>query len=128
MKKIVKFLDVIYYNFYLYYNNQKVHYIDPEMMPCVAVSNTLYLMSMGIMILLDIDSFFSLCISLFIMNIGFYFYYIRNNRYLAILKKKPMIKSKRFSKFITIAFFVLGLLLLFGSFFVAAIRKEGKII
>ena len=75
MKKIVKFLDVIYYNFYLYYNNQKVHYIDPEMMPCVAVSNTLYLMSMGIMILLDIDSFFSVCISLFIMNIGFYFYY-----------------------------------------------------
>ena len=40
MKKIMKFLDVIYYNFYLYYNNQKVHYIDPEMMPCVAVSNT----------------------------------------------------------------------------------------
>ena len=42
MKMIMKFLDVIYYNFYLYYNNQKVHYIDPEMMPFVTVSNTVF--------------------------------------------------------------------------------------
>ena len=128
MKKIMKFLDVIYYNFYLYYKNQKVHYIDPELMPCVSVSNTLNFMLMGLMILLDIDNYFSIFTIFIIIYLGSYLYYIRNNRYLIILKKKPMIKSKRFSKFMTITFFVLMLLLLFGSFLVAAIRRDGDII
>ena len=54
-------------------------------------------------------------------------YFIKSGRWKRILKEKPVIKSKRFSIIITIAFAVLGILLAFGGLFLAKYIRTGSV-
>ena len=120
MKKIMKFFDVIYYNFYLHYRKRKFLLVKPEREAWYVLSscfvNIVIGVSSSICRLLQVKSIYMLyfcivgCIAITFLS---YLYYIKNNRYTTILKTKPIIKSPQKSKIITIAFFVFSFIPIF---------------
>ena len=122
MKKIMKFLDVIYYNFYLRYRRHKIYLLSPKDMAWFALSSYLAFMFIGI------SSVISICVKvtpnskynifIVIIQILTHQYFFRKERYIYILKEKPIIKSKKFSKIITIVFEVFSVFVLYMSIFI----------
>ena len=109
MKKIMKFLDVIYYNLYIFAHNSP----GPREM---TATGTLLLCFVFIVFglyystckLFDVKlnlfmSYLPLLVVLTIFILLIY-RYIRRDKYKYIILKKPIIRSERFSKIITIAF------------------------
>ena len=95
MKKIVKFLDVIYYNLYLFF--KKTGEIE-ESAALFAMVFCFEFMISGILL--------SVCE---ILNVN-----LKSNILdMSIVRKKPIIKSKKVSKIITIVFIILSLIPLF---------------
>ncbi|MBQ3546382.1 MAG: hypothetical protein IJA34_15570 [Lachnospiraceae bacterium] len=122
MKKIMKFLDVIYYNLYLRYRRHKIYLLSPKDMAWFALSSYLAFMFIGI------SSVISICVKVIpnskynifivIIQILTHQYFFRKERYIYILKEKPIIKSKKFSKIITIVFEVFSVFVLYMSIFI----------
>jgi hypothetical protein len=54
-------------------------------------------------------------------------YFIKSGRWKRILKEKPVIKSKKVSIIITIAFVVIGFLWAFGGLFLAKYIRIGSV-
>ena len=109
MKKIMKVLDVIYYNLYIFAHNSP----GPREM---TATGTLLLCFVFIVFglyystckLFDVKlnlfmSYLPLLVVLTIFILLIY-RYIRRDKYKYIILKKPIIRSERFSKIITIAF------------------------
>ena len=109
MKKIMKVLDVIYYNLYIFAHKSP----RPREM---AATGTLLLCFVFIVLglyystckLFDVKlnlfmSYLPLLVVLTIFILLIY-RYIRRDKYKYIILKKPIIRSERFSKIITIAF------------------------
>ena len=116
MKKIMKFLDVIYYNLYIFAHNSP----RPREM---TATGTLLLCFVFIILglyystckLFDVKlnlfmSYLPLLVVLTIFILLIY-RYIRRDKYKYIILKKPIIRSERFSKIITIAFVVFSVMM-----------------
>ena len=118
----MKFLDVIYYNLYLRYRRHKIYLLSPKDMAWFALSSYLAFMFIGI------SSVISICVKVIpnskynifivIIQILTHQYFFRKERYIYILKEKPIIKSKKFSKIITIVFEVFSVFVLYMSIFI----------
>jgi hypothetical protein len=116
MKKILKILDVIYYNLYIFAHNSP----GPREM---TATGTLLLCFVFIVFglyystckLFDVKlnlfmSYLPLLVVLTIFILLIY-RYIRRDKYKYIILKKPIIRSERFSKIITIAFVVFSVMM-----------------
>ena len=116
MKKIMKFLDVIYYNLYIFAHNSP----RPREM---TATGTLLLCFVFIVFglyystckLFDVKlnlfmSYLPLLVVLTIFILLIY-RYIRRDKYKYIILKKTIIRSERFSKIITIAFVVFSVMM-----------------
>ena len=116
MKKIMKFLDVIYYNLYIFAHNSP----RPREM---TATGTLLLCFVFIVLglyystckLFDVKlnlfmSYLPLLVVLTIFILLIY-RYIRRDKYKYIILKKTIIRSERFSKIITIAFVVFSVMM-----------------
>jgi hypothetical protein len=116
MKKIMKVLDVIYYNLYIFAHNSP----RPREM---TATGTLLLCFVFIVLglyystckLFDVKlnlfmSYLPLLVVLTIFILLIY-RYIRRDKYKYIILKKPIIRSERFSKIITIAFVVFSVMM-----------------
>lgn len=116
MKKIMKVLDVIYYNLYIFAHKSP----QPREM---AATGTLLLCFVFIVLglyystckLFDVKlnlfmSYLPLLVVLTIFILLIY-RYIRRDKYKYIILKKPIIRSERFSKIITIAFVVFSVMM-----------------
>ena len=116
MKKIMKVLDVIYYNLYIFAHNSP----RPREM---TATGTLLLCFVFIILglyystckLFDVKlnlfmSYLPLLVVLTIFILLIY-RYIRRDKYKYIILKKPIIRSERFSKIITIAFVVFSVMM-----------------
>ena len=116
MKKIMKVLDVIYYNLYIFAHNSP----GPREM---TATGTLLLCFVFIVLglyystckLFDVKlnlfmSYLPLLVVLTIFILLIY-RYIRRDKYKYIILKKPIIRSERFSKIITIAFVVFSVMM-----------------
>jgi hypothetical protein len=116
MKKIMKVLDVIYYNLYIFAHNSP----RPREM---TATGTLLLCFVFIVFglyystckLFDVKlnlfmSYLPLLVVLTIFILLIY-RYIRRDKYKYIILKKPIIRSERFSKIITIAFVVISVMM-----------------
>ena len=116
MKKIMKVLDVIYYNLYIFAHNSP----RPREM---TATGTLLLCFVFIIFglyystckLFDVKlnlfmSYLPLLVVLTIFILLIY-RYIRRDKYKYIILKKPIIRSERFSKIITIAFVVFSVMM-----------------
>ena len=116
MKKIMKVLDVIYYNLYIFAHKSP----RPREM---TATGTLLLCFVFIVLglyystckLFDVKlnlfmSYLPLLVVLTIFILLIY-RYIRRDKYKYIILKKPIIRSERFSKIITIAFVVFSVMM-----------------
>ena len=118
MKKIMKFLDVIYYNLYLFF--KKTGEIE-ESAALFAMVFCFEFMISGILLsvckILNVNIKYSILYVIFVLYLIIWFLlelrYLRKDKYMSIVRKKPIIKSKRFSKIITIVFIILSILPLF---------------
>ena len=118
MKMIMKFLDVIYYNLYLFF--KKTGEIE-ESAALFAMVFCFEFMISGILLsvckILNVNIKYSILYVIFVLYLIIWFLlelrYLRKDKYMSIVRKKPIIKSKRFSKIITIVFIILSILPLF---------------
>jgi len=127
----MKLLDVVFYHFYCFYR-RKFHDITPETSTITSIWVFLF---GGVMTF--ISGFVApfgktiTIIACFAVGVGgiaiLQAYFIKSGRWKRILKEKPVIKSKRFSIIITIAFAVLGILLAFGGLFLAKYIRTGSV-
>ena len=118
MKKIMKFLDVIYYNLYLFF--KKTGEIEESaalfaMVFCFDFMISGILLSVCEILNLNLKSNILYIVFVLVLIIWFLLEprYLRKDKYISIIRKKPIIKSKRFSKIITIVFIILSILPLF---------------
>ena len=109
MKKIMKVLDVIYYNLYIFAHNsprpREMTATGTLLLCFVFIVFSLYYSTCK---LFDVKlnlfmSYLPLLVVLTIFILLIY-RYIRRDKYKYIILKKPIIRSERFSKIITIAF------------------------
>ena len=115
---IMKFLDVIYYNLYLFF--KKTGEIE-ESAALFAMVFCFEFMISGILLsvckILNVNIKYSILYVIFVLYLIIWFLlelrYLRKDKYISIIRKKPIIKSKRFSKIITIVFIILSILPLF---------------
>jgi len=122
MKKIVKFLDVIYYNLYLFFYDKTKH-SHPQISACGVILFCFNFIICGVISIYDVlikdlhfNSSYNLLILILIMILIWLLLcqrYVKKDKYISIIRKKPIIKSKRFSKIITIVFIILSILPLF---------------
>ena len=127
----MKLLDVVFYHFYCFYR-RKFHDITPETSTITSIWVFLF---GGVMTF--ISGFVApfgktiTIIACFAVGVGgiaiLQAYFVKSGRWKRILKEKPVIKSKRFSIIITIAFAVLGILLAFGGLFLAKYIRTGSV-
>ena len=118
MKKIVKFLDVIYYNLYLFF--KKTGEIE-ESTALFAMVFCFEFMISGILLsvceILNVNLKSNILYIVFVLVLIIWFLlelrYLRKDKYMSIVRKKPIIKSKKVSKIITIVFIILSLIPLF---------------
>ena len=118
MKKIVKFLDVIYYNLYLFF--KKTGEIE-ESAALFAMVFCFEFMISGILLsvceILNVNLKSNILYIVFVLVLIIWFLlelrYLRKDKYMSIVRKKPIIKSKKVSKIITIVFIILSLIPLF---------------
>ena len=115
----MKVLDAIFYQFYLFYKN-KFRQESPEFEAVLSISAILFFVLMGILSVLfdcflerDVDW----VIYAIMIAIPFVLYkcYISSNRWKRILIDKPVVKSEKCSVVVAVAFFIVGLLFLFGA-------------
>ena len=120
MKKIMKFLDVIYYNLYLFFYDKTKH-SNPQISACGVILFCFEFIICGVISLYDVlikDLHFNSSYNLLILILILIWLllcqrYVKKDKYISIIRKKPIIKSKRFSKIITIVFIILSILPLF---------------
>lgn len=120
MKKIVKFLDVIYYNLYLFFYDKTKH-SNPQISACGVILFCFEFIICGVISIYDVlikDLHFNSSYNLLILILILIWLllcqrYVKKDKYISIIRKKPIIKSKRFSKIITIVFIILSILPLF---------------
>ena len=122
MKKILKILDVIYYNLYLFFYDKTKH-SHPQISACGVILFCFNFIICGVISIYDVlikdlhfNSSYNLLILILIMILIWLLLcqrYVKKDKYISIIRKKPIIKSKRFSKIITIVFIILSILLLF---------------
>ena len=122
MKKIVKFLDVIYYNLYLFFYDKTKH-SNPQISACGVILFCFKFIICGVISIYDVlikdlhfNSSYNLLILILILILIWLLLcqrYVKKDKYISIIRKKPIIKSKRFSKIITIVFIILSILPLF---------------
>ena len=122
MKKIVKFLDVIYYNLYLFFYDKTKH-SHPQISACGVILFCFIFIICGVISIYDVlikdlhfNSSYNLLILILILILIWLLLcqrYVKKDKYISIIRKKPIIKSKRFSKIITIVFIILSILPLF---------------
>ena len=127
----MKLLDIVFYHFYCFYR-RRFHDITPETSTITSIWVFLF---GGVMTF--ISGFVApfgktiTIIACFAVGVGgiaiLQAYFIKSGRWKRILKEKPVIKSKRFSIIITIAFAVLGILLAFGGLFLAKYIRTGSV-
>ena len=122
MKKIMKFLDVIYYNFYLFFYNKTKH-SNPQISACGVILFCFKFIICGVVSIYDVlikdlhlnSSYNLLILILILIWLLLCQRYVKKDKYISIIRKKPIIKSKRFSKAITIVFIILSILIFFLS-------------
>ncbi len=122
MKKILKILDVIYYNLYLFFYDKTKH-SHPQISACGVILFCFNFIICGVISIYDVlikdlhfNSSYNLLILILIMILIWLLLcqrYVKKDKYMSIVRKKPIIKSKRFSKIITIVFIILSILPLF---------------
>ena len=122
MKKILKILDVIYYNLYLFFYDKTKH-SHPQISACGVILFCFNSIICGVISIYDVlikdlhfNSSYNLLILILIMILIWLLLcqrYVKKDKYMSIVRKKPIIKSKRFSKIITIVFIILSILPLF---------------
>ena len=120
MKKIMKFLDVIYYNLYLFFYDKTKH-SNPQISACGVILFCFEFIICGVISIYDVlikDLHFNSSYNLLILILILIWLllcqrYVKKDKYISIIRKKPIIKSKRFSKIITIVFIILSILPLF---------------
>ena len=114
----MKFLDVIYYNLYLFF--KKTGEIE-ESAALFAMVFCFEFMISGILLsvceILNVNLKSNILYIVFVLVLIIWFLlelrYLRKDKYISIIRKKPIIKSKRFSKIITVVFIILSILPLF---------------
>ena len=122
MKMILKILDVIYYNLYLFFYDKTKH-SHPQISACGVILFCFNFIICGVISIYDVlikdlhfNSSYNLLILILIMILIWLLLcqrYVKKDKYISIIRKKPIIKSKRFSKIITIVFIILSILPLF---------------
>ena len=120
MKKIVKFLDVIYYNLYLFFYDKTKH-SHPQISACGVILFCFIFIICGVISIYDVlikDLHFNSSYNLLILILILIWLllcqrYVKKDKYISIIRKKPIIKSKKVSKIITIVFIILSLIPLF---------------
>ena len=118
MKKIMNFLDVIYYNLYLFFYDKTKH-SNPQISACGVILFCFIFIICGVISIYDVlikDLHFNSSYNLLILILIWLLLcqrYVKKDKYISIIRKKPIIKSKRFSKIITIVFIILSILPLF---------------
>ena len=120
MKKIMKVLDVIYYNLYLFFYDKTKH-SNPQISACGVILFCFEFIICGVISIYDVlikDLHFNSSYNLLILILILIWLllcqrYVKKDKYISIIRKKTIIKSKRFSKIITIVFIILSILPLF---------------
>ena len=120
MKKIMKFLDVIYYNLYLFFYDKTKH-SNPQISACGVILFCFEFIICGVISIYDVlikDLHFNSSYNLLILILMLIWLllcqrYVKKDKYMSIVRKKPIIKSKKVSKIITIVFIILSILPLF---------------
>ena len=120
MKMIMNFLDVIYYNLYLFFYDKTKH-SHPQISACGVILFCFEFIICGVISIYDVlikDLHFNSSYNLLILILILIWLllcqrYVKKDKYISIIRKKPIIKSKRFSKIITIVFIILSILPLF---------------
>ena len=100
MKKIMKFFDVIYYNLYLFF--KKTGEIE-ESAALFAMVFCFEFMISGILLsvckILNVNIKYSILYVIFVLYLIIWFLlelrYLRKDKYMSIVRKKPIIKSKK---------------------------------
>lgn len=115
----MKVLDVIFYQFYLFYKN-RLKQESPEFTATLAISAIIFFVLMGVVVVVSallFDKIIKWVLYALVITIVFLFYkyFVKSGRWKIIVEGKPLIKNVRFSKFIAILFFGVGLLFLFGA-------------
>ena len=116
MKKILKILDVIYYNLYTFaYNSPRPREITAIGTLLLCIAFIVFGLYYSVCELFDVELIFFMSylpllvvLTIFILLI---YRYIRRDKYKYIILKKPIIRSERFSKIITIAFVVFSVMM-----------------
>ena len=118
MKKIMKFLDVIYYNLYLFFYDKTKH-SNPQISACGVILFCFEFIICGVISIYDVlikDLHFNSSYNLLILILIWLLLcqrYVKKDKYMSIVRKKPIIISKKVSKIITIVFIILSLIPLF---------------
>ena len=120
MKKIMKFLDVIYYNLYLFFYDKTKH-SHPQISACGVILFCFIFIICGVISIYDVlikDLHFNSSYNLLILILILIWLllcqrYVKKDKYMSIVRKKPIIISKKVSKIITIVFIILSLIPLF---------------
>lgn len=127
----MKLLDVVFYQLYCFYRKW-LHDITSE----TSTITTIWIVFFG-GVMAFISGFVApfgktiTIIACFAVGIGgiaiLQAYFIKSGRWKRILKEKPVIKSKKVSIIITIAFVVIGFLWAFGGLFLAKYIRIGSV-
>ena len=118
MKMIMNFLDVIYYNLYLFFYDKTKH-SHPQISACGVILFCFEFIICGVISIYDVlikDIHFNSSYNLLILILIWLLLcqrYVKKDKYMSIVRKKPIIKSKKVSKIITIVFIILSLIPLF---------------
>lgn len=128
-----KFFDTIFYNLYILYTK-----IIPDFEPLFTVYSLMgflfslpFTISLSIIILIyfnvDIGAGILFAISLIFIFFS-YLYFAKSKRYLSIIKYKPVIRNRFFSKIITFLYVVVNLIIVFAGlgYFGYNIRQEKR--
>ena len=116
MKKIVKFLDVICYNLYTFaYNSPRPREITAIGTLLLCIAFIVFGLYYSVSELFDVELIFFMSYLTFLVVLTIFilliYSYIRRDKYKYIILKKPIIRSERFSKIITIAFVVFSVMM-----------------
>jgi len=126
------FFDTIFYNLYLLYTK-----VIPDFEPLFTVYSIIgfifsipFTISFTIIILvylsIDIGTTILFIISLFFIFFS-YLYFVKNKKYISIIKIKPFIINRGFSKIITFSYIIISLTILFVGLGYSSIIRKAKI-
>ena len=116
----MKALDAIYYQFYLFYKNKFKIDNSPDFFATIAICSVCFFVLMGVVGIVTLLLFgklfdwlfYFLMVGVFVL---FYMHFNYSGRWMTIVKEKPYIRSEKFSRRMTLLFFIIGIVFLFGT-------------